>query len=405
MKLDFIQTVAFAGVILFAGYGLKRLVPILARYNIPAPVAGGLPVAALLAIAYANNWQPLAFDTTLQTPLQNTFFASVGFGASVLLLRRGGPLVLIMMVLASIAAAMQNVIGAATATALGQHPLMGVLAGSVTLTGGPATGLAFAPLFEQAGVTGAATLAVSAAMIGIVAGGLLGGPIGTYLLERHPRRVPTPVAAGTLANLAEPLVPEPIPRTPADTDVEAYGLLKHLVLMVVAVSAGVWVSAWIASLGITLPAYIGAMIVAGAIRNFDDATGIIGISQRTIDDLGEVALALFLVMALMTLRLWELAGVVVPLLVILAVQVAFIAALCLLVVPRLMGRDYEAAVMSGGFCGFMLGTTANAVANMGALVERYGPAPKAYLVVPLVGAFGIDFVNGILITVALNFWS
>jgi glutamate:Na+ symporter, ESS family len=404
MKLDFIQTVAFSGVILFAGYGLKRLVPILARYNIPAPVAGGLPVAALLAVGYFNGVQPLAFDTTLQTPLQNTFFASVGFGASVLLLRRGGPLVLVMMILASIAAALQNVIGAAVASALGQHPLMGVLAGSVTLTGGPATGLAFAPAFEQAGVAGAPTLAVSAAMVGIVAGGLLGGPIGTYLLERHPRRIATPVAAGTLANLAEPLAPEPIPSTPADTDVEAYALLKHLVLMVVAVGVGVWVSAWIASFNITLPAYIGAMIVAAIIRNIDDATGVIGISQRTIDDLGEVALALFLVMALMTLRLWELAGLVIPLLVILAVQVAFIGAVCLFVVPRLMGRDYEAAVMAGGFCGFMLGTTANAVANMGALVERYGPAPKAYLVVPLVGAFGIDFVNALLITAALNFW-
>ena len=146
------------------------------------------------------------------------------------------------------------------------------------------------------------------------------------------------------------------------------------------------------------------MIVAAVMRNVDDASGLFGMSQRTIDDIGEVALALFLVMALMTLRLWELAGVVVPLLVILAVQVALVALLCLFVVPRLMGRDYDAVVMSGGFCGFMLGTTANAVANMGALVERYGPAPKAYLVVPLVGAFGIDFVNGILITIALNIW-
>jgi ESS family glutamate:Na+ symporter len=174
--------------------------------------------------------------------------------------------------------------------------------------------------------------------------------------------------------------------------------------MLVAVGVGVWVSAGIASLGITLPAYIGAMIVAALMRNLDDATGIIGMSQRTIDDIGNVALSFFLVMALMTLRLWELAGVVIPLLVIVACQVAMIAAICLLVVPRLLGRDYDAVVMSGGFCGFMLGTTANAVANMGALVERYGPAPKAYLVVPLVGAFGIDFINGLLITVALNIW-
>ncbi len=406
MKLDLVQTVAFAGVMLFAGYGLKRLIPILARYNIPAPVAGGLPVAALLTFFYARSWQPIEFDTTLQTPLMIAFFTSVGFGASVNLLRRGGPLVLAFTVIASVVAALQNIVGAAAATALGQHPLMGVLAGSVTLTGGPATGLAFAPLFEQAGVTGAPTLAVAAAMVGIVAGGLIGGPIGTYLVERVARRaVPAPVAAGTLANLAETQFPDAMPAPPAGEDVEAYALIKHIVLMLAAMWLGSWVSAWMAARGLTLPAYIGAMLVAALIRNVDDATGVVKMSQRTIDDLGNVALSLFLVMALMTLRLWELAGLVVPLMLILAVQVLLVAVICLLAIARLMGRDYDAAVMSAGFCGFMLGTTANAMANMGALVERYGPAPKAYLVVPLVGAFFIDFVNAILITVALNFWA
>jgi glutamate:Na+ symporter, ESS family len=404
VKLDFVQTVAFAGLILFAGYGLKRLIPALARYNIPAPVAGGLPVAAIFAVAYTMDWRPLVFDTTLQTPLQNTFFASVGFGASVLLLKRGGPLVLIMMIVASLAAMLQNVLGAGVAYLLGEHPLMGVLAGSVTLTGGPATGLAFAPLFEQAGVQGAATLAVSAAMIGIVSGGLLGGPIGTYLLGRHPRFVPAPPSRVTLENLAEQQFKEPRASAPAGEDVEAHSLLKHLVIIITAVGVGGWVSAGIASLGATLPAYIGAMIVAALIRNVDDVTGVIGMSQRTIDDLGTVALALFLVMALMSLRLWELAGAVVPLLVMLFCQLLLVAAICVFAIPRLMGKDYDAVVMSTGFCGFMLGTTANAVANMGALVERYGPAPKAYLVVPLVGAFGIDFVNGLLITAALNIW-
>ena len=406
MKLDFVQTVAFAGLVLFAGYGIKRLVPLLARYNIPAPVAGGLPVAALLALAAARSWQPLAFDTMLQVPLQNTFFASVGFGGSVLLLRRGGMPLLIMMILASLTALMQNVIGGATAAALGQHPLMGVLAGSVTLTGGPATGLAFAPRFEAAGVPAAATLAVSAAMIGIVAGGLLGGPIGTWLLAR---RGGFPLdsargaqASGTLENIAETQFSEPAAATPPGEDVEAYSLMKHFIVMLVAVGAGAWVSAWMTAHDITLPAYIGAMTVALVIRNVDDLTGLVGLSQRTIDDIGTVALSIFLVMALMTLRLGEIVGVIGPLLVILAVQVAFIALLCLFVVPRLMGNDYDAVVMAGGFCGFMLGTTANAVANMSALVERYGPAPRAYLVVPLVGAFGIDIVNGYLITWILN---
>ena len=404
MSFDLIQTVAFAGAALFLGYGLKKRVPVLARYNIPAPVVGGLPIAVLLAFVNRGTPPLVAFDTGLQVPLQNAFFASVGFGASLRVLARGGPLVLIMMIVASIAAGLQNVLGAGVAWALGEHPLMGVLAGSVTLTGGPATGLAFAPIFETAGVTGAATLAVSAAMIGIVSGGLIGGPIATYLIGRHVTRLPARPAA-TLDALAERQVDEPVTKTPAGEDVEAYSLLKHLVVLLVAVGAGGWVSAGFTAMGWTLPAYIGAMIVAAVIRNVDDVAGAVGISQRTIDDLGTVALSIFLVMALMTLRLWQLAGAVIPLLVILAAQVALVAALCIWVIPRVMGRDYDAVVMSGGFCGFMLGTTANAVANMGALVERYGPAPKAYLVVPLVGAFGIDFVNALLITAALNIWA
>ena len=198
------------------------------------------------------------------------------------------------------------------------------------------------------------------------------------------------------------LVTDPGPTTPADEDVETYVLLKHFVVLVATMAVGLWVSGWLAQLGLTLPAYIGAMLVAALVRNIDDVTGIFGLSLRLIDDLGNASLALFLVMALMTLRLWELAGLVIPLLIILAVQVVIIAVVCLTVIPRIMGRDYEGAVMSSGFCGFMLGTSANAMANMGALVEKYGPAPKAYLVVPLVGAFFIDFTNALLITFFLN---
>lgn len=405
LALDLVQTVAFAGIILFFGYGVRKLVSPLARVNIPAPVCGGLPMAGILAVLYSSGYQPLKFDTTLQVPLQNTFFASIGFAASLALLRRGGPLVFWFFLIATFVAALQNIVGGAVAWALGQHPLMGVLAGSVTLTGGPATGLAFAPLFEQAGVPGAATLAVAAAMVGIVAGGVMGGPIGTYLVERQvcgiaPARPVTP----TLENLAEQQFPEPTVTTPAGEDVESYALLKHLVVMLATVGLGIWVSAWLTRAGMTLPAYIGAMLVAAGCRNLDDVTGVFRLSQRVIDDLGNVALSLFLVMALMTLRLWELAGLVIPLLIILVAQVALIAAICVLLIPRLMGRDYDSAVMSGGFCGFMLGTSANAMANMGALVERYGPAPKAYLVVPLVGAFFIDFTNALLITFFLNLW-
>ncbi|MGH9348202.1 MAG: sodium/glutamate symporter [Vicinamibacterales bacterium] len=408
-----VQTVAFAGVILFVGYGIRQLVPALARVNIPAPVCGGLPVAAILAVLYFYDIQPIKFDTTLQTPLQNAFFASVGFGASVALLLRGGVLVIVFFVLATVVAALQNLVGGLVAIGLGQHPLMGVLAGSVTLTGGPATGLAFAPFFQEAGVPGAATLAVAAAMVGIVAGGVIGGPIGTYLIERRglaPRDASAPgrPPRETMEGVVERQFVDPVAETPPGEDVEAYVLVKHLVIVLAAMAIGLWVSNWLtASLkqfDMTLPVYIGAMIIAAIFRNLDDLTRVFGISQRIIDDLGTVALSLFLVMALMTLRLWEIAGLVLPLLIILAAQVLLIVALCLIVVPRVMGRDYDAAVMSGGFAGFMLGTTANAMANMGALVERYGPSPKAYFVVPLVGAFAIDFTNAILITFFLNLW-
>lgn len=398
-----------AGLVLFAGYAIKRRIGFLARYNIPAPVIGGLLVAVAVTVARLNGLTLLELDTALQTPLMIAFFTSIGFGASVSLLRVGGPAVAIFLVASTVMAVAQNALGILVSLALGQPPLMGVLAGSVTLTGGPATGLAFAPLFEAAGVKGAATLAVAAAMLGIVSGGVLGGPVGTFLIERRGMRPAARRAAGEppesiAAHVVEDRLPEPRLAAPADEDVESYGLLKGLVLVLAAMWAGSWVSDGFAAMKWTLPAYIGAMLAAAAIRNLDDVTRLIGVSQRTVDDLGNVSLSLFLVLALMTLRLWELANLALPLIVMVASQVALIVIVCLAPIPQLMGKDYEAAVMSSGFLGFMLGTTANAMANMGALVERYGPAPKAYLVVPMVGAFFIDFTNALIITALLNLW-
>ena len=198
IELDLVQTMAFAGIVLFAGYGIRRVIPVLARYNVPAPVIGGLVVA--LGILAARQWgvEPVRFDTTLQTPLMVAFFTTIGFGASLSLLRAGGPQVVLFFVVCTLAAVAQNGLGMAVAVPLGAEPLLGVLAGSVTLTGGPATGLAFAPLFERAGIQGAASVAVAAAMAGIITGGLLGGPIGTYLIQRHRLR---PAAAAFRSRL------------------------------------------------------------------------------------------------------------------------------------------------------------------------------------------------------------
>jgi ESS family glutamate:Na+ symporter len=408
LKLDLIQTLAFGGCVLFIGYAVRRVIPVLARYNLPAPVIGGLLAALVILVARRYGVTLVQFDTTLQSPLMIAFFTTIGFGASLSLLRVGGPQVLIFFIIATIFAVLQNVIGILIAMPFGLHPLFGVLAGSVTLTGGPATGLAFAPLFEQAGVPAAGSVAVAAAMAGIISGGIVGGPVGTFLIERHklkqPRTNPVDIEVPTMENIVEEQMREPVSETPAGEDKESYVLLKNLVAILVAMWIGAWVSKWFAGMGITLPAYIGAMLVASVIRNFDDLTGWIGLSQRTIDDIGSVALSLFLVLALMTLKLWELAALALPLLAIILAQVVLVVAVCFWPIFQIMGRDYESAVMSGGFIGFMMGTTANAMAIMETLVERYGPAPRAFLVAPMVGAFFIDFTNALIITGFLNIW-
>jgi ESS family glutamate:Na+ symporter len=404
LELDLIQTLAFAGVALLLGEGLRRLVPVLGRYNLPAPVLGGLIVAVVVLLARGRGVTLFDFDTTLQSPLMIAFFTTIGFGASLSLLKVGGPQVLRFFLIATVFAVLQNVVGLVLALAFGLHPLFGVLAGSVTLTGGPATGLAFAPLFEQAGVVGASSVAIAVAIGGIVAGGLVGGPVATVLVERGrlqtPRRGKRAPAAPSAAALGAGVAPTMAATVEDDED--AWPVVKNLVAILVAMWIGYWVSKGFAALGMTLPSYIGAMLVAAVIRNIDDATGWIGLSHPFINTFGIVTLTLFLVMALMTLKLWELAGLVLPLLAILAAQVVVAGVAAATLVFRMMGKNYESAVMSGGFIGFMLGTTANAMAVMRALVERYGPAPSAFLVAPIVGAFFIDFTNAIIITVFLN---
>ncbi len=405
--INAIHTLAFAGVALFAGYAIRRRIGWLARLNIPAPVVGGLIVSLVMTIGHVRGAEPFAFDTTLRDPLMIAFFTSVGFGASLGLLRRGGPLVVWFLLASSLFTVLQNALGVIVARLLGQPPLFGVLAGSVTLAGGPATGLAFAPLFEQAGVAGAETVAVAAAMAGIVSGGLIGGPVGTWLIERRLRREPSPADDQRGPAVAQHVVESELQGTasaPGGEDREAYALMKATALLLFAMWIGAGISDWLTAQGMLLPRYIGAMLAAIALRNVDEATGWLGISQAIIDDLGTVALAFFLVIALMTLKLWQLAGLAAPLAALVVVQVVFVAVLAPPLIFRLMGRDYDAAVMSSGFIGFMLGTTANAMANMEALVERYGPAPRAFLVVPMVGAFFIDVVNNVVITTFLNIY-
>ena len=400
LKLDLLQTLTLAAVLYYVGIQLRRRVAWIDRVNIPAAVVGGLLFTVFAMVARGSV--AIQLDTSAQPVLSVAFFTSIGMGASLALLRAGGIQVLVFLLFASAFGVLQNVVGMGIARAFGEHPLLGVMAGSVTLLGGPATGLAFAPLFERAGLTGAGALALAAATAGIIFGGLAGGPVGTYLTRRFGLRPAvgreTPVARAELeAELA--------PRSQTlviEVEREDTPLVRNLVVLALAMGIGSVVSRYIQSLGVTLPAYVGAMLVASVLRNADDAGGWFGIDQRAMEFMGNLALNIFLTVALMDLKLWQLAAVALPLLVILVTQVVLVVLGALTASFYLMGRDYDAAVMAGGFVGFVLGTTANAVANMRALVERFGPAPRAFLVVPLVGALFIDFTNAVIITFFVN---
>jgi glutamate:Na+ symporter, ESS family len=396
LKLDLLQTLTLAALVYFGGIQLRKRIAVLDRLNIPSAVVGGLVFTTLVLLLHGRVLT-LTLDTALQSMLSVAFFTSIGMGASMGLLRAGGIQVLIFLLFSTLFCLVQNFAGIAIADAFHQHPLLGVVAGSVTLVGGPATGMAFAPVFEQAGLRGAGALALTSATAGIVFGGLVGGPVGTWLI----RRFNLAPSSGSPAELEMELETTG-PMLLVEVDREDSSLIRNLVVLALAMGLGSIVSNYIQSLGVTLPAYIGAMLVASALRNLDDATGWFRIDERAMEFVGNLALNIFLVVALMNLRLWELAHLALPLAAILIVQVLVVLVFAITASFRLMGKDYDSAVMASGFVGFVLGTTANAVANMRALVVRYGPAPRAFLVVPLVGAFFIDFTNAIIITLFVN---
>jgi ESS family glutamate:Na+ symporter len=398
LKLDLLQTLSVAAVLYYVGLQLRQRIRWLDRLNIPAAVVGGL-LFALLVLAGRDRFLAVQLDTSAQPVLSVAFFSTIGMGASLALLRAGGLQVVIFLLFATAFCFVQNFLGLAIARGFGEHPLLGVMAGSVTLVGGPATGLAFAPMLEEAGLVGAGTLALTSATFGIVCGGLTGTPVGTWLIQRFGLKPSVP--PGTPASASEEDVLRPHTLV-VQTDREDAPLIMTMIVLAAAMGLGSILSRWFESWDWTLPAYIGAMIVASIFRNVDDRTGWLKIDPAAMDFVGGFALNIFLVVALMDLKLWQLAGQALPLFAILAAQVMVIAVFALTASFRLMGRDYDSAVMASGFVGFALGTTANAVANMRALVTKYGPAPRAFLVVPLVGAFFIDFANAIIITFFVN---
>jgi glutamate:Na+ symporter, ESS family len=408
-KLNAVQVLGFACFGLAIGIWVKRKLPVLDRLNIPASIVGGM-VFALLALVMRDRILNLDPDLVLREILMIAFFTTIGMGASLKMLKEGGLQVGVFFAFSAAVVILQNVLGSGVAKVFGLNPLIGILAGSVSMAGGPATALAFGQSFEQWGVTGAPAIGLAAAMFGIVAGGLIGGPVATALIARFHLKSAA-VRDGALVRVKALVYagdPLEMPASPMDDESEAEGtrLMGTVMLIAVAMGLGAFLTGYLDPLlkarGFALPAYIGAMVAASVLRNIDDSTGWFRISQHTVDSVGEVALNIFIVMALMTLQLWTLINLALPLLVVLVLQGILVSVIARLALFYVMGRDYDAAVMCGGFCGFMLGTSANALANMGALTAKFGAAPRAYLVVPLVGAFLIDFANALIITTMAN---
>jgi len=418
-------TVALAIPVLLLGEFLVRRIGVLARFNIPAPVVGGLLLSLLVLGGHVSGLFAARFQTSVSTqwwtwlvtiepdwvqapsknvnlPFLVAFFTCIGLNASWTLVRQGSAQVLSFLALSSVLAVIQNGLGVGLARALGVSPLLGLVCGSVTLTGGVGTALGFAADLEKAGLTGAAVLGVAAATFGLVTGGLIGGPVGGALINKRGLRP----AASAQTHLESGAAGE----SGILTDLRAlagYGrrLLPCLVLLLVCVKAGAWVSYFIQQAGITFPVYMGAMLLGVAARNLFDLLGARWLTTEVIDTMASVTLGIFLAIAMMSLNLIELANAAVPMLVMLSLQVVLMVLFAWFVTFRMMGRDFDAAVMAAGHCGFGLGAMPNAVANMKVLVERFGPAPRAFLVVPIVGAFLIDFVNATNITLFLNLFS
>lgn len=391
IQLDMYQAAAVAALVLLLGRFLVRKVELLRHYCIPEPVAGGVVFAlAHLALRQAGILE-ISFDSTLQTFFMVVFFCSVGFTACFRLLKKGGLQVLLFLGISVMMCVLQNGLGAFIASAFDLDPRLGLATGSIPMVGGHGTAASFGPLLEKAGVSGASAVAIASATFGLVAGCVIGGPTAvSRIRQKNLHSFETATGSNEVV----------VDKNEVTGAIDSGRFLNAALCLALAIGAGTVVSAWLNKV-FTFPIYIGAMLVAAFIRNTTDMAGK-EIPMEEISTIGSFSLSLFLGLAMMGLKLWELADLAVPMVVMLVAQTVLMMVYAYFVVFNLLGKNYDAAVMTSGFCGFGMGATPNAMANMQAITQKYGPAPTAYFVVPLVGSLFIDFMNTIIITSFLN---
>ena len=394
-ELDLIQTTAAALAVLFLGYLLNRLIPPLRNYNIPEPVVGGIAFATASSILYSQLGVEITFDMTLKTPLMLIFFTTVGLGASLKLLARGGPKVLLFLAVATVFLFLQNGTSLLMAWAADVHPLQGLITGSITLSGGHGTGVTYADMFANINnLQGAMELSMASATFGLVLGGLIGGPVAKRLVDRYKLEPSDPPEVQT----------EGVTYSLEDIDrITPRHMMETLLIITACMTGGGMVFNLLRSHGLTLPAFVCTLFLGVIVTNVFELTRVYTINKETVDQWGTIGLSVFLAKALMSLKLWELLNLALSMLMILVVQTVLLCLFAYFVTFRVMGKDYDAAVIAGGHCGFGMGATPTAVANMEALVSRYGASPQAFLVVPMVGAFFIDITNALVLQLFLAF--
>lgn len=389
MKLDFYATLASMVAVLLIGRFVLKRVKFLRDYNIPEPVVGGLLIAIFITIAYKGFGLQIEFDRSLQGPLMLAFFASIGLNADFASLKKGGGTLIKFLVVVGIFLIIQNLIGVGLATGLGQNPLLGLLGGSITMSGGHGTGAAWASTFKDAPylLNNGLELAVACATFGLILGGLVGGPVARFLINTY-HLTPKHQEEEHLSAFESPTKQRLI---------TASSFVESLALIAIALFVGTKIGELLKGTAFNLPTFVWCLFVGVILRNTLSAFKVHQVFEREVSVIGNVSLSLFLASALMTLKLWELANLALPLLILLVAQTIAMVLYAIFVTFRTMGKDYDAAVLAAGHCGFGLGATPTAIVNMQAITQHYGQSHVAFIVVPMVGAFFIDILNAFVI--------
>lgn len=380
IEINQITTLFLAVALYVFGMALVNRIGFLNRFLIPAPVVGGLIFATLALVLKTTGTIEITLDTSLQTLFMIAFFTTIGLGASFKLIKLGGKLLVIYLLLCGVTVFLQNVIGVSFAQLFGIDPLLGVMAGAVSMNGGHGGAAAYGQTIEDLGISSALTIGMAAATLGLICGSLSGGPVARYLIKKYDLK---PAPGGIEEEYVEK----------DEKPIQEWSFMVQIALITFSMAMGTYLGDLFTNItGFVLPSYIGAMFVAVIVRNLADRFIKGTVNMKEINLIGDVSLAIFLSMALMSIKLWEVADLALPLIGIILIQVVFLVLYAIFVMFRMLGKDYDAAVMISGFLGHGLGATPNAMANMSATVNKYGPSRTAFLVVPIVGAFLIDVV-------------